>query len=51
MCEQEKTCEHVDDAKGCALTHITKARALLADAEYEDADTLLKHAEEHLKEL
>jgi hypothetical protein len=42
---------NINDAKGCALQHITKARALLADAEYRDADTLLEYAEEHLKEL
>jgi len=47
----KKSCEYTDDARGCALKHIGKARDLLAETRYEDADTMLKYAEEHLKEM
>ena len=49
MCTHE--CEYTDDAKGCALKHIKKARALMAESKYQEADTMLKYAEDHLKEL
>lgn len=50
MCKHHE-CAYTDDAKGCAVKHITKARELLAESKYEEADTMLRHAEEHLKEL
>lgn len=50
MCKHHE-CEYTDDAKGCAVKHITKARELLAEFKYEEADTMLQYAEEHLKEL
>ncbi len=51
MCQDELHCEHETNAKGCALKHMAKARELLAQSRYEDADTMLSRAEEHLKEL
>lgn len=51
MCNQKKDCEYIDDAKGCALKHITKARELLAESKYQDADTMLQYAEQHLDEM
>lgn len=50
MCKHHE-CEYTDDAKGCAMNHIAKARKLLAESKHEEADTMLKYAEEHLKEL
>lgn len=51
MCKQKKDCEYQDDAKGCALKHIKKARELLAESKYQDADIMLKYAEQHLNEM
>ena len=52
MCEKERPkCEFLKDAKGCALKHITKARELMSQGKYEDADTMLGYAEKHLQEL
>lgn len=51
MCKPERHCEHADDAKGCALKHIAKAREMLAESRYEEADTMLRSAEDHLKDM
>jgi predicted ATPase len=50
MCKHHE-CEYSVDAKGCAMKHITRTRELLAESKYKAADTMLKYAEEHLKEL
>jgi hypothetical protein len=50
MCKEEKKCEFLDDAKGCALKHIGEARKLLSKDKFEDADTELGYVEKHLKE-
>ena len=49
LCEKKPKCEYVTDAKGCALKHITKARELLSQKKYEDADMILDAAEKHLQ--
>lgn len=49
--EKETQCEFTRDAKECALKHMAKARKLISDGKYEDADTMLSYAEDHLKEM
>jgi len=52
MCKEKETrCEFVHNAKGCALKHMTEARKLISKGKYEDADTMLSYAEDHLKEM
>lgn len=52
MCkEKEKSCTYRDDAKGCALKHMAKARELISEGKYEEADTMLGYSEDHLKEM
>lgn len=50
-CKTEGHCEHAEDARGCALKHIAKAREMLAESRYEEADVLLRAAEDHLKDV
>ncbi|MBU6997895.1 MAG: hypothetical protein HXS41_06640 [Theionarchaea archaeon] len=50
-CKTEGRCEHAEDARGCALKHIAKAREMLAESRYEEADVLLRAAEDHLKDV
>jgi hypothetical protein len=51
MCQSKKDCVHMTDPKGCALIHITKARELLSEKKIKEADDMLRHAQDHLKEL
>lgn len=51
LCEKKPECEYVNDAKGCALKHISKARELLSQKKYEDADVMLDAAEKHLHKI
>jgi hypothetical protein len=51
MCQSQRECVYKNDAKGCALKHITKARQLLSEEKTAEADDMLRYAEDHLKEL
>jgi len=53
MCKDKtrEECVFKDDLKGCALTHIAKARELIAKGEIKAAEQELMRVEEHLKEM
>ncbi|MBU7031538.1 MAG: hypothetical protein HXS53_03325 [Theionarchaea archaeon] len=51
MCQSQKECAHKGDARGCALTHIKKARELLSEEKIKEADDMLRYAEDHIGEL
>jgi hypothetical protein len=50
MCKEEAECNFKNNLKGCALKHISKARNLISNGKFEEADIELSYAETHLSE-